>query len=117
MKEESIMGLKIRLQIFWTTFQSATYNAAVCEDLIDAIQYCQEARLDPELVSKGELSEFKLRDIMMGAERYLSSFSKYQTHKVDRETQTPEVVMQVPGVGLVFGSLWTDNLLIVVNIC
>jgi len=58
-------------------FQSATEPHTM--QLSVTFNWCDSilpgsTRLDPELVSKDGLSEFKLRDIMMGADRYLSSF-------------------------------------------
>ena len=49
------------------------YNAALCEDIIDAIQSAQEARLDPETAKLSELFSLDTVDVDKGIMEFVAS--------------------------------------------
>ena len=83
------------------------HNAALCEDLIDNIQCCQEERLDPENVSRADLFKFTSTDVANGIRRFLSSHETNSLDKVSVGCQTTDLVISYPGVGLLFSHVPT----------
>ena len=79
-------------------------NGAVCEDLIDCIQTMQEEQLDPMTATKKEVFVFNSDDIKRGCDYYIKSFKEQDSAKKDIGTQTYDVILNVPGAGLIFCS-------------
>ena len=82
------------------------YNASLCQILYDEIIYAQEARLDPDSFTLNDLNLVLLCDIYRGGKQAVIKVMKREKVRfVEKATQAPEQVMlQVPGVGLLFGS-------------
>ena len=79
-------------------------NASLCQDLLNEIFYAQEDRLDPDKVTKKELLSISVSDIELGGDQLVKKLTPPYSSKKKNGTQTDDVILQIPGIGIVFGS-------------
>lgn len=81
----------------------ADFNASLCQDLIDNVVAQQEARLTLNATYM-DVIKYTREDFKEGVSILLSKFKRKTSSTLDRATQTSEVLLNIPGVGIVHGS-------------